>query len=231
MAGCRPVAQPPATDTAVTGAGRALAHHKYRAVKLTPGRLNFEKEELIVHYRFKKTNVLLFTPLLLILALVIACGSSAPEPENTQQPVVPDTPGATTPGDTGASVATAVPASTPEESGLTVPQVDRLRIAFTVPPRETNLPWSGPRSLLTQLSPMVETLLGIDPDTGAYVPMLATRWEMAPDGKSWTLDLREDVLSILTLVNSMPRTWPTRGTSWGPLKVTSTHSAIPGPPK
>ena len=179
----------------------------------------------------QKTNVLLFTPLLLILALVIACGSSAPEPENTQQPVVPDTPGATTPGDTGASVATAVPASTPEESGLTVPQVDRLRIAFTVPPRETNLPWSGPRSLLTQLSPMVETLLGIDPDTGAYVPMLATRWEMAPDGKSWTLDLREDVLSILTLVNSMPRTWPTRGTSWGPLKVTSTHSAIPGPPK
>ena len=147
-----------------------------------------------MHYRFKKPNVLLFTPLLLILALVIACGSSAPEPENTQQPVVADSPGATASEDTSASVAAAVPASTPEESGSTVPQVDRLRIAFTVPPRETNLPWSGPRSLLTQLSPMVETLLGIDPDTGAYVPMLATRWEMAPDGKSWTMDLREDVV-------------------------------------
>ena len=69
-----------------------------------------------------------------------------------------------------------------------------MRIAFTVPPRETNLPWSGPRSLLTQLSPMVETLLDIDPDTGAYVPMLATNWEMAPDGKSWTMDLRENVV-------------------------------------
>ena len=147
-----------------------------------------------MYYRFKKTNVLLFTPLLLILALVIACGSSAPEPENTQQPVVVDSPGASPSGDTAASVATAVPASTPEESGLTEPTVDRLRIAFTVPPQETNLPWIGPRSLLTQLSPMVETLLGIDPDTGAFMPMLATRWEMAPDGKSWTMDLREGVM-------------------------------------
>ena len=147
-----------------------------------------------MHYRFKKTNVLLFTPLLLILALVIACGSSAPEPENTQQPQVADSPGATASGDTAASVATAVPASTPEESGLTEPTVGRLRVAFTVPPQETNLPWIGPRSLLTQLSPMVETLLGIDPDTGAFMPMLATRWEMAPDGKSWTMDLREGVM-------------------------------------
>ena len=147
-----------------------------------------------MHYRFKKTNVLLFTPLLLILALVIACGSSAPEPENTQQPVVADSPGASASGDTAASVATAVPASTPEESGLTEPTVGRLRVAFTVPPQETNLPWIGPRSLLTQLSPMVETLLGIDPDTGAFMPMLATRWEMAPDGKSWTMDLREGVM-------------------------------------
>ena len=147
-----------------------------------------------MHYRFKKTNVLLFTPLLLILALVIACGSSAPEPENTQQPQVADSPGASPSGDTAASVATAVPASTPEESGLTEPTVGRLRVAFTVPPQETNLPWIGPRSLLTQLSPMVETLLGIDPDTGAFMPMLATRWEMAPDGKSWTMDLREGVM-------------------------------------
>ena len=147
-----------------------------------------------MHYRFKKTNVLLFTPLLLILALVIACGSSAPEPENTQQPVVADSPGASPSGDTAASVATAVPASTPEESGVTEPTVGRLRVAFTVPPQETNLPWIGPRSLLTQLSPMVETLLGIDPDTGAFMPMLATRWEMAPDGKSWTMDLREGVM-------------------------------------
>ena len=147
-----------------------------------------------MHYRFKKTNVLLFGPLLLILALVIACGSSAPEPENTQQPVVPDTPGATTPGDTGASVATAVPQSTQDSAALAEPTVGRLRIAFTVPPQETNLPWIGPRSLLTQLSPMVETLLGIDPDTGEFIPMLATRWEMAPDGKSWTMDLREGVI-------------------------------------
>ncbi len=147
-----------------------------------------------MHHRFKKPKVLLLPSLLLSMALVIACGSSAPEPAAPQQPAGAAAPAATAAAPAGAPAATAAPQPTPETAGATEPKVDRLRIAFTIPPKETNLPWTGPRSLLTQLSPMVETLLDIDPDTGEYTPMLATSWEMAPDGKSWTMELREGVI-------------------------------------
>src|SRR5262249_13508136 len=36
-------------------------------------------------------------------------------------------------------------------------------------------------------------LVGIDRHTGAYIPELAEKWEMAPDGKSWTVWLRKGV--------------------------------------
>jgi ABC-type transport system substrate-binding protein len=146
-----------------------------------------------VNHRFKKPKLLLFTPLLLALALVISCGTTAPEPSAPEQSTGAGTPATAIPGATDAPVATAAPQPADASAESAQPVVDRLRVAFTIPPKETNLPWSGPRSLLTQLSPMVETLLDIDPDTGEYVPMLATRWEMAPDGKSWTMDLREGV--------------------------------------
>ena len=41
--------------------------------------------------------------------------------------------------------------------------------------------------------PVYEYLVGIDNKTGAYVPELATSWEMAPNGKDWTFTLREGV--------------------------------------
>ncbi len=147
-----------------------------------------------MNHWFKKPRVLLFTPLFLILALVIACGTSAPEPSAPQQPADAGTAATAIPAESSAAVATAAPQPTPEDTGPAATQVDRLRIAFTIPPKETNLPWTGPRSLLTQLSPMVETLLDIDPETGEFVPMLATSWEMSPDGKNWTMELREGVV-------------------------------------
>ncbi len=147
-----------------------------------------------MNHWFKKPRVLLFTPLFLILALVIACGTSAPEPSAPQQPADAGTAATAIPAESSAAVVTAAPQPTPEDTGPAATQVDRLRIAFTIPPKETNLPWTGPRSLLTQLSPMVETLLDIDPETGEFVPMLATSWEMSPDGKNWTMELREGVV-------------------------------------
>ena len=41
--------------------------------------------------------------------------------------------------------------------------------------------------------PALEYLIGIDRHTGAYIPELAEQWTMAPDGKSWTLRLRQGV--------------------------------------
>ena len=157
----------------------------------------------MVNYWFKKRRLLLFAPLFLILALVVACGGTATEPatvpqESAATEAAPpaESQSATEPAPAPVSAATAMPeptAEAPQAMGGEA-KVDRLRIAFTIPPKETNLPWTGPRSLLTQLSPMVETLLDIDPDTGAYTPLLASEWEMAPDGKAWTVHLREDVI-------------------------------------
>ena len=145
-------------------------------------------------------RALLPLPALLLLAIIVACGGTASEPAAAPQlPEATEAAAAaqpaTVPAQAPVAAATAMPEATPEapQAMTGEAKVDRLRIAFTIPPKETNLPWTGPRSLLTQLSPMVETLLDIDPDTGAYVPMLASEWEMAPDGKAWTLHLREDV--------------------------------------
>ena len=166
--------------------------------------------------RMTLSKLLILVSLLLLVSSIIACGGTAPEQEASQQPAAPAAesaqpaqpsgqtgqsasaapaaPPAATPSDASAPAATATPQVAAMPSGPVEAKVDRLRIGFTVPPKETNLPWTGPRSLLTQLSPMVETLLDIDPDTGEYLPMLATRWEMAPDGMSWTVDLREGVV-------------------------------------
>ncbi len=162
-----------------------------------------------MRFRLVHPRVFLLLPVLSLLAVIVACGGAATEPaaapqqESAAAPAATAAPQAaqqqpqpeaTTPAQ--AQAATAMPEATamvPQAMGGEA-KIDRLRIAFTIPPKETNLPWTGPRSLLTQLSPMVETLLDIDPDSGAYVPMLASEWEMAPDGKAWTVHLREDVI-------------------------------------
>jgi ABC-type transport system substrate-binding protein len=40
---------------------------------------------------------------------------------------------------------------------------------------------------------MYEYPVGVDIRTGGYIPMLATEWNMSPDGKSWTVKLRKGV--------------------------------------
>ena len=41
--------------------------------------------------------------------------------------------------------------------------------------------------------PALEHLVGIDRNTGAYIPELAEKWEMSADGKNWTITLRKGV--------------------------------------
>lgn len=155
------------------------------------------------HWVTKKSKALFYTPLLLLLALAVACGAaatvaptatSAPAPVSPTEPAAAADPaGAADPTAAADPVPTAAVKPTAVSTGPVEAKVDRLRVAFTPPPKETNLPWSGPRSLLTQLGPMYETLLDLDPETGELVPMLANKWEMSSDGKSWTVDLRKDV--------------------------------------
>jgi ABC-type transport system substrate-binding protein len=58
---------------------------------------------------------------------------------------------------------------------------------------ESNRFWTISRPDHLQFEPFWETLLGIDPKTGDYIPALATKWEISPDFKQWTFHLRKGV--------------------------------------
>src|SRR5215831_13195729 len=81
--------------------------------------------------------------------------------------------------------------------GLAAPthavQLERLRIAVAPIGYDTNFTWLNPRSGNLDKRPALEFLVGIDRHTGMYIPELAEKWEMAPDGKTWTIRLRKGV--------------------------------------
>src|SRR5215831_17617788 len=58
---------------------------------------------------------------------------------------------------------------------------------------ETNRFWVISRPNQLQNDPYLETLLDLDPKTGAFIPRLAERWEANPDMTEWTLFLRKGV--------------------------------------
>src|SRR5712692_5673485 len=72
-------------------------------------------------------------------------------------------------------------------------KLERLRIAVAPLGYDTNFSWLQTRSGQLDKRPALEYLVGIDRNTGAYIPELAEKWEMVPDGKHWTITLRKGV--------------------------------------
>src|SRR5215472_8460913 len=86
-------------------------------------------------------------------------------------------------------VAWAQAPATPSTKG----KLERMVIAVAPLGWDTNYSWLQSRSGMLDKRPALEYLVGIDRYTGAYIPELAEKWDMAPDGKSWTLTLRQGV--------------------------------------
>ena len=84
-------------------------------------------------------------------------------------------------------------AATPAPPSPATGKLERLRIAIAASGWDTNFTWRTARSGLPDKRPALEFLVGIHRSTGAYIPELAETWEMAPDGKSWTITLRRGV--------------------------------------
>src|SRR5262247_2809382 len=82
-------------------------------------------------------------------------------------------------------------AQTPAPSAK--PKLERLRVAVAPLGWDTNFTWLQSRSGMLDKRPALEYLVGIDRNTGAYIPELAEKWEMSPDGKTWTITLRKGV--------------------------------------
>jgi ABC-type transport system substrate-binding protein len=72
-------------------------------------------------------------------------------------------------------------------------KLERLRIAVAPLGYDTNFSWLQSVSGQLDKRPALEYLVGIDRNTGAYIPELAETWDMAPDGKQWTITLRQGV--------------------------------------
>ena len=88
----------------------------------------------------------------------------------------------------------AVPwAQTPTPPAAAKAKLERLKIAVAPLGWDTNFTWLQSRSGQLDKRPALEYLVGIDRHTGAYIPELAEKWDMAPDGKSWTITLRKGI--------------------------------------
>src|SRR5215510_3399980 len=72
-------------------------------------------------------------------------------------------------------------------------KLERLVVAVAPLGWDTNFTWLQSRSGMLDKRPALEYLVGIDRNTGTYIPELAEKWTMAPDGKSWTITLRKGV--------------------------------------
>ena len=73
------------------------------------------------------------------------------------------------------------------------PKVRRVIMAITPPSLEFAAPRMGGQPAAFQVRPIYEYLIGIDADTGGFVPELATEWNLEPDGLSFRFKLREGV--------------------------------------
>ena len=130
-----------------------------------------------------KNSKLIRRSLVLILAFVLlatSCGNDddtdtapaptqEPAPEPTQEPA---------------------PEPTPDVSETT-------RLVFAVPPPEQGESNNPNRDIQPndeyQLKPMYENLVGVDPETSSWVPMLAESWELNEAGDELTFNLRRGV--------------------------------------
>ena len=143
----------------------------------------------MVPHWFRSPKVLILIPILLLLLGAVACGSAA-EPD-TSAPA--DTQAKdTTPADTmkDVPVAKAEPTAMPATTGK---KLEELAIAVSPLGWDTNYSYKVTTSGLLDKRPVLEWLVGVDRKTGEYIPELATSWDMSPDGRTWTVKLREGV--------------------------------------
>ena len=73
-------------------------------------------------------------------------------------------------------------------------QEGTLRYGLTLAPSGIDPHIHASVELGIPLSSVYDTLVFLDPDTGQFVPGLAERWEVTPDGLRYTFHLRQDVV-------------------------------------
>src|SRR3954467_15069418 len=80
-----------------------------------------------------------------------------------------------------------------DESLPTKAKTDKVTVALEYTGMESNDARDLQGTEGWQLRPQYETLIDVDRKTGEFIPMLATEWKVAPDGKSIDFKLRKGV--------------------------------------
>lgn len=152
-----------------------------------------------------RTAIPLFLAMTTLLAFAACGGSSSDtttvatttEPQTPQQPVQPapaTAPDAPTRPSTIAPLVAPTAAAPTGSVDLAMPgaaPVERLVISMTAPTDESNAAIAITGTSGWQLGPMYEWTASVDPETGAYTPMLAEDW--AIEEQSVTFTFREGV--------------------------------------
>ena len=174
----------------------------------------------MVPHWFRSPTALILIPILLLLMGAVACGSAAEQSDtsgtgDTKSDTTKDD---TKKGDTMKSDTTAdtmksdTTADTKKDDGVSQPKdigtmpkgngamtkdagagMERLVIAVSPLGWDTNYSYKVTSSGLLDKRPVLEWLVALDSKTGEYIPNLATSWEMSPDGKTWSVTLKEGV--------------------------------------
>ena len=133
-----------------------------------------------------QARLLLIVALSALLALTAAaCDGDDPDPTATPTSPPPAS-GATAEAPAPDPTATPIP----EPTG---PAVDRIIMAVAPANDFSNIRRIPGQAANWFLRPHYEYLVGFDKTNGAYVPQLATEWNLEPDGHSWRFKLREGV--------------------------------------
>ena len=154
-----------------------------------------------MNHWLKNPKIMILGPLALLLAAILACGSSATA---TPRPAAPTTaPGAPAPtamaptavpsgGATAVPAPTAAPTAAPavmvKPSGTINVGQKELGPYFGSPKLSGN-----PQIFLNNAAPVTETLGMYDFDSNKVVPMLAESWDISADGTTWTYHIRKGV--------------------------------------
>jgi ABC-type transport system substrate-binding protein len=149
-----------------------------------------------LNHWLKNPKLMILGPLALLLAAILACGSSATATPIAAAPVPTTAAAAPTamPSGGGASApaATASPTKAPEvmakPSGTISVGQKELGPYFGSPKLAGN-----PQIFLNNTAPITETL-GISAfDSSDVLPYLAESWDISPDGQVWTFQIRKGV--------------------------------------
>ena len=150
-----------------------------------------------MNHRLKNPKLMILGPLALLLAAILACGSSAtatpiPSTGDTAAPTTAAPTAVPFSGATSAPSATAVPTKAPEvmakPSGTINVGQKELGPYFGSPKLSGN-----PQIFLNNAAPITETLGMYGFDSNAVEPMLAESWDVSPDGQVWTYHIRKGV--------------------------------------